>query len=140
MSQRRAIRKRNRTDDIPGLTVVMTVPFVGYAAAVVTVWLVVQGIFSPLIAGLLGLVAWIGLSASLRPLYTNLLEGPISRPGCFLGLIFYGIGVVISAILIWRMWPNWDTVALGSVVVVPLIGFGAAFLQSHFEAPRRRRR
>lgn len=141
--------RRASGDDIPGLTAALTTPFVLASVAVVCIWLVQRGLFSPLIAWIIGVAVGIGLLAMLRRLYDSLVDGPnpqrnirdrkmITRPGCLAGLIAYAAGIAISLALIWQLWPEWLTATLIGVALTPVLSFAVAFIQSRRESRRRR--
>jgi hypothetical protein len=124
--------RRRQTDDIPGLTMALTIPFVGIAVGIIALWLSAQGLINGIWVGILSVITWIGLSFALKPLYSNLLNersGLVSRPGCLMGLIFYAISLfVVTPILVWQLWPDWVNAGLIAVLVVPILSFTAAII------------
>jgi hypothetical protein len=132
-------RQKQDNSDIPGLTTALTTPYIIGSVTIVVLWLVLQqGLLHPIFGSILGLIAIIGLTITSRSVYASLMKGTITRPGCLLALgVYFATTVILLLILAWVFWENrmnplaWMdllNIALVGVLIIPLLGFGSAFL------------
>lgn len=137
-------KKYDNLDDIPGLTMAFTTPYIIVSVIVMMAWLLLQGMLTLTWAVVLGSPATIGLILVQRYLFQHLLRNKVSRVGCLVGLYSYGICVVVWIILFWVAGLSGAVLGVG---LVPVCSIAGALLvtardhnrrQSRINARRRR--
>ena len=129
-------KKHNNLDDIPGLTMAFTTPYIIVSVIVMMAWLLLQGMLSLTWAIVLGSPATIGLILVQRYLFQHLLRNKVSRVGCLVGLYSYGICVVAWIILFWVAGLSGAVLGVG---LVPLGSIAGALLVTARELGHNRR-
>lgn len=136
MPARKTKQGKKGNDDIPGLVAVLTTPFVIASCVAITLWVIAQGLLLPQWAAGLAVIVGIAVCATLKTIYAALLGGSISRPGCFAGLLTYGVGWVVWGLMIWQ---GGSAGVFAGMLLVPVACLGVAMIAGR-NPPRRRGR
>lgn len=130
-------KKYDNLDDIPGLTMAFTTPYIIASVILMMAWLRLWEMLTLTWAVVLGIPATIALIIVQRYLFQHLLRSNVSRVGCLVGLYTYGICVVVWLILFWQ---GGLAGALLGVGLVPLCSIAGALLATAREPGHTRRR
>lgn len=127
-------RLKQHSNDIPGFTAVFAGAYPLLAVPVGTSWLVANGIIGITWAWIIGTVAVLGLVFLVLPAIQRLLKGPVNSEGCFIGLLAYGLAVLMLPVLWWQ--GGFDMLFFGTLVV-PVLVVVIAVIASTLSIPRK---
>jgi hypothetical protein len=85
---------------------------------IVLIWLVRDGYLSVGLAWGIGAVATLAMGWILGMAVGNLVQGPINRSGCGIGLICYWLSFLLLGLMYWQ--GGLDLLLLG-IMIVPLV-------------------